>query len=48
MPKFITIGDGDQDGYDRTQNDLKARAQAIHAFPLSTALRNVSGESVQS
>jgi len=26
MPKFVTIGYGDQDGYDRTEDVLKARA----------------------
>jgi len=26
MPKFVTIGYGDQDGYDRTEDDVKARA----------------------
>jgi len=48
MPKFVTIGYGDQDGYDRTEPALRNRAHE-HDARLRTAgaLSGIAGKPVQ-
>jgi len=48
MPKFITIGYGDQDGYDRTAPEVRSAAHA-HDDELRQrgALIGIAGEPVQ-
>ena|SRR5689334_9419798 len=48
MPKFITIGYGDQDGYDRTSPDIRNEAHAHDASLRKTgADMGTAGEPVQ-
>jgi hypothetical protein len=48
MPKFITIGYGDQAGYDRTPQPVKDAAHARHAKLVSKgALVGIAGTPVQ-
>ena len=48
MPKFITIGYGDQDGYDRTSQPVRADAHAQDARLVSEgALIGIAGVPVQ-
>lgn len=48
MPKFITIGYGDQAGYDRTPEDIRAAAHAQDAKLRSEgALIGIAGTPVQ-
>ena len=48
MPKFVTIGYGDQDGYDRTEDVPKARAHQ-HDVRLAQmgAVMGIAGSPVQ-
>ena len=48
MPKFITIGYGDQDGYDRTSSSIRDAAHAPDAKLRSEgALMGIAGTPVQ-
>ena len=48
MPKFLTIGYGDQDGYDQIADDLKARAHAHDAWLIERgAVIGIAGPPVQ-
>lgn len=48
MPKFITIGYGDQDGYDRTSSSIRETAHAQDAKLRSEgALMGIAGAPVQ-
>jgi hypothetical protein len=48
MPKFVTIGYGDQDGYDRTEDDLKARAHEHDTWLFRQgAVMGIAGPPVQ-
>ena len=43
MPKFITIGYGDQDGYDRTSSSIRDAAHAQDA-KLQVLRRSIDGD----
>jgi hypothetical protein len=48
VPKFVTIGYGDQDGYDRTEDDLKARAHEHDAWLMQRGgIMGIAGPPVQ-
>jgi len=48
MPKFVTIGYGDQDGYDRTASDVRDAAHESDAkLQAAGALIGVAGSPVQ-
>jgi len=48
MPKFVSIGYGDQDGYDRTEDVLKARAHEHDArLAQMGAVMGIAGSPVQ-
>ena len=48
MPKFVTIGYGDQEGYDRTAPDVRATAHAHDdALKRLGALIGIAGKPVQ-
>jgi len=42
MPKFVTIGYGDQAGYDRTPRDVREAAPVIEAADMAEAIEKVS------
>lgn len=48
MPKFVTIGYGDQEGYDRTPEHLRARAHAHdESLKRRGAVMGMAGSPVQ-
>jgi hypothetical protein len=48
MPKFVTIGYGDQEGYDRTEDVPKARAHEHDAWLVQQgAVMGIAGSPVQ-